>query len=257
MEDEDERQQQQKQKQKGVIKIPSYQEVFESSQPNPPPSLFRPSSSFSQAFSFIKSSEFYTPPPPPPSDDASRSVHLSFLPIFLCPRFHRARIFNWKQSIAVFSVKASFSIQCFRLRLRLRLRLRGFFFAVSFSPESQCDPCQPSTGDLVFWYCLRILIFDYWEKKEAILSWLWRCRCLKNAVELNKLNLENITNRTWVFGFEFCFFLSSFSFFYSFGFYWMLTMSFELFYYLLKCSVCRKEIHCLNISGMLGGCSQI
>ncbi|KAM3752752.1 hypothetical protein ACB098_03G042800 [Castanea mollissima] len=58
-----------------VIKIPSYQEVIESSQSkSTPPSLFNPSKSFSQAFSFIKSSEFYTPPPqPPPSNTSSSS----------------------------------------------------------------------------------------------------------------------------------------------------------------------------------------
>uniref|UniRef100_A0A6V7QUP6 DNA excision repair protein ERCC-1 n=1 Tax=Ananas comosus var. bracteatus TaxID=296719 RepID=A0A6V7QUP6_ANACO len=68
---------------KGHIKIPSYQEVFggggggghssssSSSKPYNPP----PPPSFSQAFSFLKSSEFYTPPPqpepqpqPPPED---------------------------------------------------------------------------------------------------------------------------------------------------------------------------------------------
>ncbi|XP_030534908.1 DNA excision repair protein ERCC-1 [Rhodamnia argentea] len=53
---------------KTVIRIPSYQEVLESSQSkSTPPSLFTPSASFSQAFSFLKSSEFYSPPPPPPS----------------------------------------------------------------------------------------------------------------------------------------------------------------------------------------------
>ncbi|KAF8722221.1 hypothetical protein HU200_022529 [Digitaria exilis] len=69
---------------KNLIKIPSYQEVFgtgstsSSSTPpsyNPPlPSAGTPaastssssSGSFSQAFSFLKSSEFYSPPPPPP-----------------------------------------------------------------------------------------------------------------------------------------------------------------------------------------------
>ena len=58
-----------------VIKIPSYQEVIESSQSkSTPPSLFNPSKTFSQAFSFIKSSEFYTPPPqPPPSNTTSSS----------------------------------------------------------------------------------------------------------------------------------------------------------------------------------------
>lgn len=63
-----------KRKKRDLIKIPSYQEVFESSQAKPTPSLFRPSSSFSQAFSFIKSSEFYTPPPPPPEEPPSRQV---------------------------------------------------------------------------------------------------------------------------------------------------------------------------------------
>ncbi|XP_057427829.1 DNA excision repair protein ERCC-1 isoform X2 [Lotus japonicus] len=51
-----------------VIRIPSYQEVVESSQArSTPPSLFVPSQTFSQAFAFIKSSEFYSAPTPPPS----------------------------------------------------------------------------------------------------------------------------------------------------------------------------------------------
>ncbi|KAJ3682144.1 hypothetical protein LUZ60_014717 [Juncus effusus] len=55
---------------KNLIKIPSYQEVFgttstsSSHNPSPPPPA--PATSFSQAFSFIKSSEFYSPPPQPP-----------------------------------------------------------------------------------------------------------------------------------------------------------------------------------------------
>ncbi|XP_042491499.1 DNA excision repair protein ERCC-1 [Macadamia integrifolia] len=49
-----------------VIRIPTHEEVFEISQPKPPPSLFRPSSSFSEAFSFLKNTEFYTAPPEPP-----------------------------------------------------------------------------------------------------------------------------------------------------------------------------------------------
>ncbi|KAL5566125.1 hypothetical protein UlMin_029289 [Ulmus minor] len=54
-------------KKKAVIKIPSYQEVLESAQPkSTPPSLFAPSETFSQAFAYLKSSEFYSPPPPPP-----------------------------------------------------------------------------------------------------------------------------------------------------------------------------------------------
>ncbi|WCJ43198.1 DNA excision repair protein ERCC-1 [Euphorbia peplus] len=56
---------------KVVIEIPSYQEVIDSSQPKSSQScLFKPSQTFSQAFSSIKNSEFYTPPPPPrPSSD--------------------------------------------------------------------------------------------------------------------------------------------------------------------------------------------
>uniref|UniRef100_A0A1J3IP01 DNA excision repair protein ERCC-1 n=1 Tax=Noccaea caerulescens TaxID=107243 RepID=A0A1J3IP01_NOCCA len=51
-----------------VIGVPSYQEVFESSQAkSTPPSLFKPSQSFSQAFAFVKSSDVYSPPPPPSS----------------------------------------------------------------------------------------------------------------------------------------------------------------------------------------------
>ncbi|KAL6146631.1 hypothetical protein ACLB2K_057309 [Fragaria x ananassa] len=53
------------QKNKTVIKIPSFQEVIESSQSkSTPPSLFAPSKTFSQAFAFVKSSEFYSPPKP-------------------------------------------------------------------------------------------------------------------------------------------------------------------------------------------------
>ncbi|CAL0300080.1 unnamed protein product [Lupinus luteus] len=58
-------------KKKQVITIPSYEEVVSSSlSKSTPPSLFVPSHSqtqtFSEAFSFLKSSEFYSPPPPPP-----------------------------------------------------------------------------------------------------------------------------------------------------------------------------------------------
>ncbi|OIV90846.1 hypothetical protein TanjilG_15579 [Lupinus angustifolius] len=58
-------------KKKQVITIPSYEEVVASSlSKSTPPSLFVPSQSqtqtFSEAFSFLKSSEFYSPPPPPP-----------------------------------------------------------------------------------------------------------------------------------------------------------------------------------------------
>ncbi|XP_059437173.1 DNA excision repair protein ERCC-1 [Corylus avellana] len=77
MEEEEEqqiRERKQQRKSSVVIKIPSYQEVIESSQSkSTPPSLFNPSQSFSQAFSFIKSSEFYTPPPPPSNASSSSS----------------------------------------------------------------------------------------------------------------------------------------------------------------------------------------
>ncbi|KAJ4957724.1 hypothetical protein NE237_024835 [Protea cynaroides] len=67
MEDEAEGQQKQtmekeEKKSSVAIRIPSYEEVFESSQRKPPPSLFRPSSSFTEAFSFLKNTEFYTAP---------------------------------------------------------------------------------------------------------------------------------------------------------------------------------------------------
>ncbi|KAJ8772046.1 hypothetical protein K2173_027223 [Erythroxylum novogranatense] len=65
-----------KSKKKTVIEIPSYNQVIESSLSNPTQaqsqSLFNPSQSFSQAFSFIKSSEFYSPPPPPPPPPPSQ-----------------------------------------------------------------------------------------------------------------------------------------------------------------------------------------
>ncbi|KAB1200844.1 DNA excision repair protein ERCC-1 [Morella rubra] len=77
MEEEEEQQNSQpnrRRKSSIVIKIPSYQEVIESSQSkSTPPSLFNPSQSFSQAFSFIKSSEFYTPPPPLSNTSSSSS----------------------------------------------------------------------------------------------------------------------------------------------------------------------------------------
>ncbi|KAL1802326.1 hypothetical protein ACET3Z_030973 [Daucus carota] len=67
-----------------VIEIPSFQEVIEgssiNSQPKTTPSLFQSSSSFSQAFSFIKKSDLYTPPPapapaPPPPASSSGGIN--------------------------------------------------------------------------------------------------------------------------------------------------------------------------------------
>ncbi|XP_019080771.1 DNA excision repair protein ERCC-1 isoform X3 [Vitis vinifera] len=73
-----ERDDEKKNKSSIVIKIPSYQEVLESSQSKTTSSLFTPSPSFSQAFSFVKSSQSYTPPPPatppPPPPPSSRQV---------------------------------------------------------------------------------------------------------------------------------------------------------------------------------------
>ncbi|KAG1354549.1 DNA excision repair protein ERCC-1 [Cocos nucifera] len=74
--EEEQRASEEQNKKKGVIKIPSYQEVFgggtsSSSAPQPynPP---LPPPSFSQAFSFVKASEFYHPPPA--SDPSPRHV---------------------------------------------------------------------------------------------------------------------------------------------------------------------------------------
>lgn len=79
---QEETEQRQHQAGKVTVRIPSHQEVLEKSQSRPLPSLFRPSSSsndnppasassFSEAFSFVKSTEFYTPPPPPPPPQSS------------------------------------------------------------------------------------------------------------------------------------------------------------------------------------------
>lgn len=61
-----------------VIQIPSYEEVMESSSQSKTTSLsssslFNPTPSFSQAFKFVKDSEFYSPPPPPPPYQPSSS----------------------------------------------------------------------------------------------------------------------------------------------------------------------------------------
>ncbi|XP_022968744.1 DNA excision repair protein ERCC-1 isoform X2 [Cucurbita maxima] len=53
-------------KMKTIIKISSYQEVIDSSQPK--------SQSFSQAFAFLKSTEFYSPPPQPVPASSSQSL---------------------------------------------------------------------------------------------------------------------------------------------------------------------------------------
>jgi hypothetical protein len=75
MENDEENQNNQNKKSSVVIRIPSYQEVVESSQTrSTPPSLFVPSQTFSEAFAFVKSSEFYSPPPSLP-----KYSHFSFL----------------------------------------------------------------------------------------------------------------------------------------------------------------------------------
>ncbi|KAL0817773.1 hypothetical protein Bca101_074217 [Brassica carinata] len=58
-----------------VIGVPSYQEVVESSQTkSTPPSLFKPSQTFSQAFAFVKSSDVYSAPPPLASSSGASHV---------------------------------------------------------------------------------------------------------------------------------------------------------------------------------------
>lgn len=58
-----------------VIGVPSYQEVVESSQTkSTPPSLFKPSQTFSQAFAFVKSSDVYSAPPPLTSSSGASHV---------------------------------------------------------------------------------------------------------------------------------------------------------------------------------------
>ncbi|CAJ2628655.1 unnamed protein product [Trifolium pratense] len=70
MENEEENQNNENKKSSVVIRIPSYQEVIESSQTkSTQQSLFVPSQTFSEAFAFIKSSEFYSPPPPLPKEN--------------------------------------------------------------------------------------------------------------------------------------------------------------------------------------------
>ncbi|CAN6481111.1 unnamed protein product [Victoria cruziana] len=70
-----EKEEEERKKKKVVIEIPSYREVLENSEPRmPPPNLFRPSSSFSEAFSFVKNSEFYTAPPPPSPPAAKKAT---------------------------------------------------------------------------------------------------------------------------------------------------------------------------------------
>lgn len=58
-----------------MIKIPTYEEVMGSSQSkSAPSSLFEPSTSFSQAFNFVKNSDFYIPPPPPQPTSSTHST---------------------------------------------------------------------------------------------------------------------------------------------------------------------------------------
>ncbi|KAF9602193.1 hypothetical protein IFM89_025538 [Coptis chinensis] len=74
------REEEREKKKKNIITIPSYEEVLsETSNPKPPPSLFTPSPSFSQAFSFIKNTEFYSAPPPPSSFSRNFSVSAKLL----------------------------------------------------------------------------------------------------------------------------------------------------------------------------------
>lgn len=88
-------------RQKPLLHIPSHAQVLENSRPQPPPSFFRPSASaaqaaqaggggvsalegqqgrgggaaisFTEAFSFVRQTEFYSPPPPAPAAPAPSS----------------------------------------------------------------------------------------------------------------------------------------------------------------------------------------
>ena len=128
-----ERDDEKKNKSSIVIKIPSYQEVLESSQSKTTSSLFTPSPSFSQAFSFVKSSQSYTPPPPatppPPPPPSSRSPFhrlLGFLQ--LCIFFFIGKLGFWKFwlcfEIWMVPLFVSGKLSNWRLLLRLLLRLR-------------------------------------------------------------------------------------------------------------------------------------
>ncbi|KAH0703516.1 DNA excision repair protein ERCC-1 isoform X2 [Solanum tuberosum] len=68
-----------------VIQIPSYEEVMESSSQSKTTSssssLFNPTPSFSQAFKFVKNSEFYSPPPPPNTQPSSSSQSATPRPV--------------------------------------------------------------------------------------------------------------------------------------------------------------------------------
>lgn len=85
---QEETEQRQHQAGKVTVRIPSHQEVLEKSQSRPLPSLFRPSSSsnnnppasassFSEAFSFVKNTEFYTPPQPQSSNEQGTASNSS------------------------------------------------------------------------------------------------------------------------------------------------------------------------------------
>lgn len=70
-----------KKKSSVVIRVPSYDEVVESSQSkSTPPSLFVPSQTFSQAFAFVKSSEFYAPPQSKETGPSSTSTSSTAAP---------------------------------------------------------------------------------------------------------------------------------------------------------------------------------
>ncbi|CAI9102267.1 OLC1v1000508C1 [Oldenlandia corymbosa var. corymbosa] len=65
------------QRSKFVINIPSYEQVLEGSQiKTTPPPLFQPSTSFSQAFNFVKETDFYVPAPAPPPPQPTSTAPL-------------------------------------------------------------------------------------------------------------------------------------------------------------------------------------
>lgn len=119
--EEDNLQQTAHKKAKTIIKIPSYQEVVESSQPK--------SQSFSQAFAFLKSSEFYSPPPNPTSASSSQSLPASDITNTRCPFRHFP-----------FQVTVSFAIGVRNLSFWLFVYL-GFCVLGYFDFNIRCVVC--------------------------------------------------------------------------------------------------------------------
>ncbi|KAG9452621.1 hypothetical protein H6P81_005525 [Aristolochia fimbriata] len=75
--DEQQRQSESENRKRSFIKIPTYDEVFNSSDSNPPANLFRPSSSFSEALSGVKANEAHPEPNPSRPGSSLSAVEVS------------------------------------------------------------------------------------------------------------------------------------------------------------------------------------